>query len=213
MGCDIHAYLDYDSFFKDDGTWYVYGLAKLHISRDYLLFAILAGVRNYDDEITPVSKPKGVPENISYQVEMDYTLWVLGEGDEVREEGCCTFEQGQRYAERRGWWREDHKRVIHPDWHSASWLDVEELKKAQEIYASTKKETPHIKFLKKGEEMPESYRISEVYAWSNTEEVTVIEEIDPGVMGKHKVLEGIISMMETLNDGENRTRLVFWFDN
>ena len=104
--------------------------------------------------------------------------------------------------------------VNHPDWHSASWLDVEELKKAQIIYSSCSKEYPDFKMLPLGHEIPEVYKISEKYSWLNTKEMFVVEEINPGLIGKHIVLESIISMMESLNDGDiNRTKFIFWFDN
>jgi len=216
MGCDIHPYLDWDEAQKDDGTWYVNNIAKLHISRNYLLFAILADVRNYGkDPIKPVSEPKGLPDRVSYIVQSDYTLFVLPEGEEdCGEEGCCSYEDGQRWGERYGWWDKEHGIVNHPDWHSASWFNVEELKKVQEIYASTPKEYPDLKFIKPGQPIPKGFKVSETYAWSNTPETTVVEEIEPGLMGKHEVLESIIKMMESLNDGDvNRSRMVFWFDN
>lgn len=58
MGCDIHAHTEIR--YKCD--WYHY--QKHDIDRDYYLFAIMAGVRNYQD-ITPVAEPRGLPPNLS----------------------------------------------------------------------------------------------------------------------------------------------------
>ena len=68
MGCDIHGFLEV----KIDGTWHVYGNPK--IARDYYLFAQLAGVRNYDN-ITPISVPRGLPEDCSVVVQKESDRW------------------------------------------------------------------------------------------------------------------------------------------
>jgi len=67
MGCDIHAYIEYDDYgdFKYD-MW-----AKLHLMRHYLLFSVLADVRN-GGEIEAVSQPKGLPGNLSWGVKDEY---------------------------------------------------------------------------------------------------------------------------------------------
>lgn len=57
MGCDIHAMIER----KINGFWVNAGNPDLH--RDYELFALLADVRNHDNKIIPISKPKGAPDN------------------------------------------------------------------------------------------------------------------------------------------------------
>jgi hypothetical protein len=59
MGCDIHFHTEV----KVDGTWHHHSNPK--IERDYWLFALLANVRNYDDEVQPISDPRGLPSDVS----------------------------------------------------------------------------------------------------------------------------------------------------
>lgn len=79
MGCDIHASLEY----LNDYNW---SSMNLHIkndelvdydftSRSYILFAILAGVRN-DYNLKPISKPKGFPEDASKETKEFYNEWL-----------------------------------------------------------------------------------------------------------------------------------------
>ena len=67
MGCDIHAHIEV----KINGKWEHYSTPR--IQRWYQLFAKIAGVRNNND-ITPISEPKGLPEDISEitKFESDY---------------------------------------------------------------------------------------------------------------------------------------------
>jgi len=58
MGCDIHIH----SEVKINGQWHHYSVGN--VARNYELFAKMAGVKNCFN-ITPVSPPKGLPENIS----------------------------------------------------------------------------------------------------------------------------------------------------
>lgn len=55
------------SAWNDYADWKTDGMINVtpYHARHYALFALLAGVRNYDDEITPLSAPRGVPADIS----------------------------------------------------------------------------------------------------------------------------------------------------
>ena len=64
MGCDIHLHIEV----KIDGKWEHYGCPDIH--RNYLLFGVLAGVRN--EEVIPVSYPKGLPNDITKITKMHY---------------------------------------------------------------------------------------------------------------------------------------------
>lgn len=65
MGCDIHAYIEV----KVDGKWHLYSQPRF--PRSYKMFAKLAGVRNRED-IDPISEPRGLPENLSSLVNIEY---------------------------------------------------------------------------------------------------------------------------------------------
>lgn len=87
MGCDIHAYAERK---KPDGTWEAVdgppdGFTKYHKDpdilrddgfteprvsycyhgRNYALFTILAGVRDYGEGIVPIDQPRGIPDDAS----------------------------------------------------------------------------------------------------------------------------------------------------
>lgn len=70
MGCDIHLYAE----IKDqDGTW-IEIHEEIFEDRNYYLFAILAGVRNYK-EIKPITEPRGIPSNCTLSVREKYEAW------------------------------------------------------------------------------------------------------------------------------------------
>lgn len=63
MGCDIHLYTEV----KVEGQWYCYG--HPNVPRNYVLFALMADVRNEGGRYHPVSKPKGLPSDCSVVVQ------------------------------------------------------------------------------------------------------------------------------------------------
>jgi hypothetical protein len=69
MGCDIHVHIEV----RIDGVWEHY--AHPSVSRNYVLFAKMAGVRNYQKKIAPISKPKGVPSNMTKITRLDLEAW------------------------------------------------------------------------------------------------------------------------------------------
>jgi hypothetical protein len=60
MGCDIHLHVE----IKINGKWEHYQHPK--VRRNYNLFALMADVRNSDGDVIPVSRPKGIPDDISF---------------------------------------------------------------------------------------------------------------------------------------------------
>lgn len=95
MGCDIHMYVEYKKEFKseNDSKW-VSGdyfkvnpykdifddessMEKLELfgHRNYALFSTLAGVRDYSEQITPVSEPKGIPSDCCKYIKSEYDRW------------------------------------------------------------------------------------------------------------------------------------------
>lgn len=100
MGCDIHIYAEEKN---EEGQWvptkkrapnHRFGYSKTEseyltqfdpneydplteafdTGRNYDLFALLAGVRNYDD-IDPISEPRGIPDNASEEVKEIVQSW------------------------------------------------------------------------------------------------------------------------------------------
>lgn len=58
MGCDIHCEVQV----KHRGVWKTAPMEPFR-ERSYSAFAFLANVRNYGSEITPLSEPRGLPED------------------------------------------------------------------------------------------------------------------------------------------------------
>jgi hypothetical protein len=58
MGCDIHAMIEAKYRYRRlADCWSWQGCGEIHISRNYRLFAKIAGVRNYDN-IAPIAEPR-----------------------------------------------------------------------------------------------------------------------------------------------------------
>lgn len=73
MGCDIHLFVE----MKADATWWF--KAEYYIDRSYSLFSVLADVRNPTEGdpyfISPISPPRGLPDNVSWRVGGQYDKW------------------------------------------------------------------------------------------------------------------------------------------
>lgn len=98
MGCDIHMFTEALKTVDKKPTWVnvdnwrvnpfykegnedgerPYDISELHGGRNYTLFSILAGVRDYSDKTKPVADPRGFPEDASPQTTNEYQRW---EGD------------------------------------------------------------------------------------------------------------------------------------
>ena len=122
MGCDIHCYIEYKP--TKNKNWYSFG--EVNVDRNYILFGIMAGVRYCG--CSPVVEPKGIPKDISWYTADSYTLYVVDK--KTDEEGCCTKEQVKEWNAEE--WDED--KIVHPDWHTPSWLTFKELEKVNKKY-------------------------------------------------------------------------------
>ncbi len=91
MGCDIHAFVEYQPY---EESWML--MATLHLPRNYTLFTAMAGVRDKGTGIEQYP-PKGLPTDIGIMTNSHY--------QEGRE-----------------------------DWHTPSWLDLDELAIAYDRY-------------------------------------------------------------------------------
>ena len=122
MGTDIHGYIDYDSFKTREGDWWVTNFAKLHLVRDYELFYLLAGVRDYGYKDFVPGVPRGLPDRVSWVVRKDNGLYIVdGETDE---EYYVSRKQAEKWIDMglSKWTDDNHRHITHPDWHSHSWM-------------------------------------------------------------------------------------------
>lgn len=130
MGCDIHAYIDYTAPFNPEDR--CCGLGRIRICRDYVLFGIVAGIRS---DTRPVVEPKGMPTVYSYEVQQDYLLWINDHGKEDEPDGTCSSADAKKWVERgQSEYALDGKFITAPDWHTHTWLTLEELKEVRTRY-------------------------------------------------------------------------------
>lgn len=78
MGCDIHTYVEC----RVNGLWerqmpegegFSLRRGQWELGRNYMLFGILAGVRNRD--VLPISEPRGLPEDCSKEIRERHEEW------------------------------------------------------------------------------------------------------------------------------------------
>jgi hypothetical protein len=113
MGCDIHAHGEV----KINGEWHHW--SQPYISRRYSLFARMANVRNHegDDWIEPISKPRGLPEDVTYLTKFDSDRWGVDghshswlSGEELDQLEKWTDAEFKKY-ETEGWWNLCHHAI------------------------------------------------------------------------------------------------------
>ena len=77
MGCDIHGAVEVREYPDSGGWWNRYLDLSGFVGRNYEMFAILFGVRNYS-AWTPVAADRGFPDDADYSTKEEYQHW---EGD------------------------------------------------------------------------------------------------------------------------------------
>lgn len=140
MGCEIHAYVDYNK----NGQDFVTSFGEFNIERDPLLFAILTGVEEFPhDKIEPIVSQKGLPEKLSSTTASGATLYIIDNGEEYNgdEEKCCSRSDATEWEESIPmgcdyYLDKEKKRICHPDWHSHSWLTIDELSRSLKRYSA-----------------------------------------------------------------------------
>ncbi|MCL1918887.1 MAG: hypothetical protein FWG14_11310 [Peptococcaceae bacterium] len=70
MGCDIHLYVE-----KQVNNKWVFVNEAFWLGRNYWLFAILADVRNMNRGCVPITRPKGIPNNVTSEVQKAAEDW------------------------------------------------------------------------------------------------------------------------------------------
>lgn len=130
MGCDIHMYVEYKR--KDSDYFSDFG-GRINPGRNYWMFGILAGVRSDANNLFP---PKGIPDDLAYASRNDYLEYISENANDDND--FVTLETAQKYEtygkkiinnrEGKPTW------VEHPDWHTPTWLTVDEYEKCMEEY-------------------------------------------------------------------------------
>lgn len=130
MGCDIHAYIEYEGHTSPDGSIYWKPFASNFGGRSYVMFGIMAGVRIPD---VAIFEPKGLPNDgldLAYEANSDEWMYIT----ETDGEGYASPERAKKWVDS-GYskYRNDHEGVptwvSNPDHHSHSWMDANDLEK------------------------------------------------------------------------------------
>jgi len=98
MGCDIHSYAERKT---EAGYEHIEGLSPFDW-RSYGMYAFLAGVRNYS-AVTPISKPRGAPDDISAAVRDEMESWASDGHNHswLSVQELAAFDYGQMMEDRR----------------------------------------------------------------------------------------------------------------
>jgi len=144
MGADIHVYVEYRNKkqSKDLETrgmqpyWYSFG-GELNPGRNYTMFAVLAGVRgDFKDSFDAKGK---IPFDLMGSAAKHDLYAFIADGDSENEE-YVNREKAKEYEEKFRCSIVNDTWVEKPYYHSHSWMDVKELKKAFKIYLKYAKE-------------------------------------------------------------------------
>lgn len=138
MGCDIHAYIEYEGWTRNDGTIYWKPFASNFGDRSYVMFGIMAGVRIPD---VAIFEPKGLPnEGLDLAYEACGDEWMYISEDDVG--GYVTPKCAEKWV-RSGYSRYKNNHdgvptwVSNPDHHSHSWMDANDLEKCIMAFPDT----------------------------------------------------------------------------
>ncbi len=83
-----YRWISVDKWYRDEGYWTNYG-NSFYSGRNYDLFAKLADVRNYANNIEPLDQPRGIPEDASYA----YKLMVKEMGNDGHSHSYFTLDE------------------------------------------------------------------------------------------------------------------------
>jgi hypothetical protein len=133
MGADVHMFIQYKEKSDNKEFWWPFG-SKINPGRNYAMFGILAGVRNHDAPNR--FEPKGIlpKEKRSWPVEDDLYLTITEDGTGDHE---TTLEAAKRWFGGKEIIMDENGKpykVLHPDWHSHSWMTPDELEQAYKNY-------------------------------------------------------------------------------
>lgn len=211
MGCDIHPFIDYDDFITREGEpWVSCFAGRVDLGRNYTLFALMAGVRydeNRMDGKLPLFEPRGLPANVSWKVREEYYRFI--EDDSTWERAVSSTDAERWVKAGYSTYSDDEKYVSGPDWHSASWLNADELELVSATYAQIK--SPESSWYQSSSQtVPDGARITGKNRWGDIH----VEVGEVTTLGRYTNLDAIIAAMRVLDGGwPGRSRLVFWFDN
>ncbi len=177
----------------------------------------------------PSFEEKGIPKDISWRIADEYTFYVVENEDDVDDRSCTRSQADSWLASSSSEVWEHYingniLRVTNPDWHTGSWLDIDEVKtltkRFREILVAS---IPDVKI-----EMAQSIEWAErgletTIKEENAERIANFKEElkraqnwdahDPLKEAAYVRVEALVAMMNALDTHGFNARVVFWFDN
>lgn len=213
MGCDIHVYIECYSKQSSlsGGSSYVDTIFdKVSFGRNYTLFGLLAGVRSMDRPVVP---PRGVPTQpeLSWAASRDYYIKVVPDDEFTRRMDYSSqqiIKQSELEELKSDPYRKlnitSEKMLVNPDWHSSTWLSLEELMLVRKQYL--------INNIQYYSEISGKRRKELVSFISNKSEFDLMKYVFQPY--EYAPLHAVISAMSSLEktDDDIKTRFVCWFD-
>ena len=130
MGCDIHGYIEFRNPERNPKRWEPMG-GQLWLERNYLMFGLLAGVRDGGAMHIP---PRGIPGDLGWEADEDYHLYISEVADD-RGKSCTQTDALSWVASGLSvWTNAGRTRISNPDWHTPSWLTTAEYAEALRRY-------------------------------------------------------------------------------
>jgi hypothetical protein len=135
MGTDISAFLEYKATgLKGESEWICFA-SDIWLSRPYLLFSLMSGVRHHAEPIFPA---RGIPEDVSQRVLWKYCYYVH-ENQSAHAwymAKYCTPKEAEDYVKRgmSEWVGKDENKIRDPQWKKTSWLNVYELERVHQRF-------------------------------------------------------------------------------
>lgn len=201
MGTDIHGYIEYDEVGKD--FIFTFDFAKVKLERNYWMFTLLASVCG--DKVQGVfgRKPKGVPPHMSSFLKDEYYFQLVDDNNSLANIGLGYV--GRNFAEKHGMKAVSEHHCENSDYHSISYMDVEELELVMKDYM-TLREKNNV-FVHKGQRLKKGDMV--LYT-SETGRRTVSRIEKVPIPADYAA---VISAMKTLKKNGIESRFVFFFDN
>lgn len=233
MGCDIHAYIETSSDFRGKKNYYLW--AHPNFNRSYLLFGLLSKGVRWDTDLG--MEPKGIPDDIDFYTSQEYYITV---DDERAGERFCTMETAEKYVKYGATLVPSYAResdgyvfpakVSNPDWHSASWLSIDELEEVVKRWRAlpvwnTTRDISRVRVeegitleqlrerLEERMKKPPRLKMKSQVVDMRDGWATYVHEYKVRRPGVSKDLLATIAAMKALRDKHCEPRLVFWFDN
>lgn len=208
MGCDIHVYPEY--YYDNEPEQekiFIHSIGNYYLGRNYVLFGCLAGVRSCHPGVV---SPRGVPDNMGWDAEMAYYLTAIPDEDmqgrDEYENNIISHSKAKAISKEGTYpilnTSNKHWKIRNPDWHSSSWLTLEELYKVRRYYI----EEQLCELPKKKQQ-----KFRKILKSCKTDKELLNHRFDELECVNLNGLIGMLMLMEH-TDPKVKTRIVFWFD-